>query len=58
MHLAYGCLRHYSVVEFQGTLGPDLASTGSRWSEGQLRLRIVDAAGGETTALVNARPSQ
>jgi sulfur-oxidizing protein SoxX len=28
---------------FQGTLGPNLAGTGSRWSEGQLRLRIVDA---------------
>ena len=29
---------------FQGTLAPDLAGTGSRWSEGQLRLRIVDAS--------------
>jgi sulfur-oxidizing protein SoxX len=29
---------------FQGNLGPDLAGTGSRWSEGQLRLRIVNAA--------------
>jgi sulfur-oxidizing protein SoxX len=28
---------------FQGTLAPDLAGTGARWSEGQLRLRIVDA---------------
>ena len=25
--------------KFQGNLGPDLAGTGSRWSEGQLRLR-------------------
>jgi sulfur-oxidizing protein SoxX len=29
---------------FQGTLAPDLKGTGARWSEGQLRLRIVDAA--------------
>jgi L-cysteine S-thiosulfotransferase len=28
---------------FQGTLAPDLAGAGTRWSEGQLRLRIVDA---------------
>jgi sulfur-oxidizing protein SoxX len=27
---------------FQGNLGPDLTGAGSRWSEGQLRLRIVD----------------
>src|SRR6476659_2131630 len=29
---------------FQGTLAPDLKGTGARWSEGQLRLRIVDAS--------------
>ena len=29
---------------FQGDLAPDLKGTGSRWSEGQLRLRIVDSA--------------
>src|SRR5207244_3036940 len=29
---------------FQGTFAPNLAGTGSRWSEGQLRLRIVDAS--------------
>ena len=28
---------------FQGTIAPDLKGAGSRWSEGQLRLRIVDA---------------
>jgi len=28
----------------QGTLAPELAGAGKRWSEGQLRLRIVDAA--------------
>jgi sulfur-oxidizing protein SoxX len=30
--------------KFQGTLAPDLGGAGARWSEGQLRLRIVDAA--------------
>jgi L-cysteine S-thiosulfotransferase len=28
----------------QGTLAPDLKGAGSRWSEAELRLRIVDAA--------------
>jgi sulfur-oxidizing protein SoxX len=28
----------------QGTLAPDLRGAGARWTEGQLRLRIVDAA--------------
>jgi L-cysteine S-thiosulfotransferase len=28
----------------QGTLAPDLAGAGARWTEAQLRLRIVDAA--------------
>lgn len=30
--------------KFQGTLAPDLSGIGSRASEGQLRLRIVDAS--------------
>lgn len=29
---------------FQGNLAPDLDGAGTRWSEGQLRLRIADAA--------------
>jgi L-cysteine S-thiosulfotransferase len=28
---------------FQGNLSPDLTGTGSRWTEGELRLRMVDA---------------
>ena len=34
----------YPGERFQGNLAPDLTGTGARWSEGQLRLRIVDAA--------------
>ena len=29
---------------FQGNLAPSLAGAGARWSEGELRLRIVDAS--------------
>jgi L-cysteine S-thiosulfotransferase len=34
----------YSEEKFQGSLAPDLQGAGTRWSEGQLRLRIVDAS--------------
>jgi L-cysteine S-thiosulfotransferase len=30
--------------KFQGDLAPALSGSGSRWSEGQLRLRLVDAS--------------
>jgi sulfur-oxidizing protein SoxX len=30
--------------KFQGDLAPSLSGAGSRWSEGQLRLRLVDAS--------------
>ena len=30
--------------KFQGDLAPNLAGAGARWSEGQLRLRLVDAS--------------
>ena len=34
----------FPELKFQGDLAPNLAGSGSRWSEGQLRLRLVDAA--------------
>ena len=44
----YTCLLCHSgpftEQRFQGDLAPSLAGTGSRWSEGQLRLRLVDAS--------------
>ena len=34
----------FADAHFQGTVGPSLAGVGARLSEGQIRLRIVDAA--------------
>jgi sulfur-oxidizing protein SoxX len=34
----------FPEVKFQGDLSPNLAGAGGRWSEGQLRLRLVDAS--------------
>jgi L-cysteine S-thiosulfotransferase len=34
----------FRELRFQGDLAPSLAGSGSRWSEGQLRLRLVDAS--------------
>jgi sulfur-oxidizing protein SoxX len=34
----------FADQKFQGTLAPDLGGTGSRWSQAQLRLRIVDSS--------------
>ncbi len=33
----------YPQERFQGTIAPDLDGAGARWTEGQLRLRIIDA---------------
>ena len=39
---------------FQGDLAPSLAGAGSRWSEGQLRLRIVDGSRLNTDTIMPA----
>ena len=38
----------------QGDLAPDLKGAGSRWSEGQLRLRIVDSGRVDATTIMPA----
>jgi L-cysteine S-thiosulfotransferase len=32
----------FAEERFQGNMAPDLSGAGARWSEGQLRLRLVD----------------
>jgi sulfur-oxidizing protein SoxX len=32
----------FAEERFQGNMAPDLGGAGARWSEGQLRLRLVD----------------
>jgi sulfur-oxidizing protein SoxX len=39
---------------FQGNLAPDLSGAGKRWSEGQLRLRIVDSSRLNPTTIMPA----
>jgi sulfur-oxidizing protein SoxX len=41
-------------VALQGDLAPDLTGTGTRWTAGQLRLRIVDASRFNPTTIMPA----
>jgi sulfur-oxidizing protein SoxX len=38
------CHSGFPEVRFQGDLAPSLQGAGARWSQGQLRLRLVDAS--------------
>ena len=38
--------------KFQGDLAPNLAGSGSRWTEGQLRLRLADASSLNATTIM------
>jgi sulfur-oxidizing protein SoxX len=39
---------------FQGNIAPDLKGAGTRWTEGQLRLRIVDSSRINATSIMPA----
>jgi len=42
----------FPETRFQGDLAPSLAGTGNRWSQGQLRLRLVDASSLNATTIM------
>ena len=42
--------------KFQGDLAPGLGGAGNRWSEGQLRLRLVDASRLNPATIMRGKP--
>jgi len=42
----------FQEQRFQGDVAPSLAGSGSRWSEGELRLRLVDASSLNTATIM------
>jgi sulfur-oxidizing protein SoxX len=42
----------FPETRFQGDLAPNLAGAGARWTEGQLRLRLVDASRFDPTTIM------